>query len=376
MFFTRTDRDGRPSRLYLGTKKLSFCCVADEEAPGIAVHLDQLWARGDAKGVIRVATEAIRAAGQDQQRHHAIIYKYMGAGYHSTGHLSDAVVAFNNSIRLDPQDLQAWLLLGDTYLHQFRAREAVAVFEEAIVKRKLTGNLARLAKARTWIADWKDHDQLAAGIRRWLQGSMAQGVNPDVTIAEFTDVSNDALLWMTRHQRYSQDPTVTLPPLSASSPSTPALVPPSALRYRVGFVSSDLGVHPVSQLLRGMLTSIDKSRFEVVVYCLQAGSGWWRANISSGVEHMVAVHGWSTVDTATLVRSHHLQSLIDLNGHTLQSGLPILALRPAPLQFSFLGSPITTGQSGHQIPPLTHLVIIPHICCSVVVWYSIRHFLH
>ena len=35
--------------------------------------------------------------------------------------------------------------------------------------------------------------------------------------------------------------------------------------------------------------------------------------------------------------------LVDLNGHTRGSGLPLLRYRPAPVQMSWLGFPATTG---------------------------------
>jgi protein O-GlcNAc transferase len=35
--------------------------------------------------------------------------------------------------------------------------------------------------------------------------------------------------------------------------------------------------------------------------------------------------------------------LIELNGHTLHSGINLMAARPSPVQISFLGFPTTTG---------------------------------
>ena len=35
--------------------------------------------------------------------------------------------------------------------------------------------------------------------------------------------------------------------------------------------------------------------------------------------------------------------LIDLNGHTLRTGLPMFAYRPAPVQMTFLGYPLTSA---------------------------------
>jgi len=49
------------------------------------------------------------------------------------------------------------------------------------------------------------------------------------------------------------------------------------------------------------------------------------------------------MDAALEIAAHHIDILIDLNGHTLHSGLPIMSHRPAPIQMSYLGLPTTTG---------------------------------
>jgi predicted O-linked N-acetylglucosamine transferase (SPINDLY family) len=51
----------------------------------------------------------------------------------------------------------------------------------------------------------------------------------------------------------------------------------------------------------------------------------------------------NTQDAAASIAARGIEILIDLNGHTQNSGLPVMAHRPAPIQLSFLGLPTTTG---------------------------------
>ena len=53
----------------------------------------------------------------------------------------------------------------------------------------------------------------------------------------------------------------------------------------------------------------------------------------------------SLVAAASVIRSRSIDVLIDLNGQTLGSGLPILAYRPSPIQVTYLGLPQTTSLS-------------------------------
>ena len=50
-------------------------------------------------------------------------------------------------------------------------------------------------------------------------------------------------------------------------------------------------------------------------------------------------------DAATEIAARGIEVLVDLNGHTLHSGIGLMAHRPSPLQVSFLGFPTTTGAS-------------------------------
>jgi predicted O-linked N-acetylglucosamine transferase (SPINDLY family) len=51
---------------------------------------------------------------------------------------------------------------------------------------------------------------------------------------------------------------------------------------------------------------------------------------------MVSLHGKNAAAAAKIVKSHDIHILLDLNGHTLHSGLGIMGFRPAPVQVSVL----------------------------------------
>lgn len=114
-------------------------------------------------------------------------------------------------------------------------------------------------------------------------------------------------------------------------------------RLKVGFMSSDFGVHPVAQLVRGLFQMINTSRVEVFCFALQPKLSWWGQNISDTVEHFVWLQNMNTLDAAKEIARLGVEVLIDLNGHTMHSGLTIMTHRPAPVQMSFLGLPTTTA---------------------------------
>ena len=61
--------------------------------------------------------------------------------------------------------------------------------------------------------------------------------------------------------------------------------------------------------------------------------------------NLTPLHNLSSIAACSVISSLNISVLIDLNGLTLSSGLPVLRHRCAPTQFSYLGLPQTTGET-------------------------------
>lgn len=112
---------------------------------------------------------------------------------------------------------------------------------------------------------------------------------------------------------------------------------------RIGFVSAELRRHPVSAWLIPALDGLDRARY--CTFCYAATPE--KDDVSARIEAMV--DGWRDVAAlddaamAELVRADGIDILIDLSGHTAKNRLTCFALKPAPVQATWLGYPFTTG---------------------------------
>ena len=128
----------------------------------------------------------------------------------------------------------------------------------------------------------------------------------------------------------------------------PAL-PPRALaddpgrRLRIGYVTPDLGGHPVGSFIRPLLEAHDRSCFDVTCYIdsghAAACADWLRAL----PDRWRDVNGLADEAVAQLVREDAIDILVDLAGHTAHHRLLAFARRPAPVQVTYCGYPDTTG---------------------------------
>lgn len=114
-------------------------------------------------------------------------------------------------------------------------------------------------------------------------------------------------------------------------------------RLRIGYISSDFRRHVMVHFAWPFLTAYDRSRFEVHVYSLTGEEDNYSEVLRSKVDAWTNLCGKSREKIAERIYNDEIDILVDLAGHSLGSGLPALAYKPAPVQISGLGYMATTG---------------------------------
>ncbi len=116
-------------------------------------------------------------------------------------------------------------------------------------------------------------------------------------------------------------------------------------RLRIGYLSPDFYSHVVSCFMLPALARQDREKFET--FCYHSGSS--RDAVTERMRalagHWVDCAGQTDAQIAARIRADRIDILVDLAGHMAQQRLGVLALRPAPVQATYLGYPNTTGLS-------------------------------
>ena len=139
-------------------------------------------------------------------------------------------------------------------------------------------------------------------------------------------------------RRWAQD-------LAPAAPATPASSRARAAgRLRVGYVSSDFRIHATSSLLAEVWERHDRTRIATTAYSIgPAESSALRIRIETAFDRFVECGSESAEEIARRIVEDGIEVLIDLNGYTTHSKSEIFALRPAPVQVSWLGYLGTMG---------------------------------
>lgn len=160
------------------------------------------------------------------------------------------------------------------------------------------------------------HTALSLPLRAPEQQALAQGIAQDVLVHAGAGVSS--LAWQADRVRRRG-------------------------KVRLGFISPNFRDHPSAQINWRQFALRDRNRFEVFAYSLRQGEGTLRRRIEEHCDSFREVSGLASREIADRIARDGIDILVDLAGHMDFSRPEILALRPAPLQVSYLGFPGTMG---------------------------------
>lgn len=112
---------------------------------------------------------------------------------------------------------------------------------------------------------------------------------------------------------------------------------------RVGYVSPDFRRHSVARFLAPILANHRPEEVEAVLYGEVLSPDDMTARFQTLAHGYRTTCGLTEEQVAELVRADGIDILVDLAGHTGHNRLPVFALKPAPVQVTYLGYPSSTG---------------------------------
>lgn len=246
-----------------------------------------------------------------------------------------AVESLNRALALEPNHVGALLNLGAICLDGKRFPDALNLFRR-VLKQEPDNVTARLgaANASRQICQWGAVEAEEAAIARLLERT-GTPISPFILLSSHVTPADHlrAARLYGRSLRVSR--ADRLPPAPPADPDRP---------IRIGYLSSDFYHHATAFLAVELFERHDRSAFELFAYSHGPDDGSaMRHRLVAAFDHFVEVGHMSAAEAARRIRADGIDILVDLKGYTLGCRTEILALRPAPVQVSFLGYPGTMG---------------------------------
>ena len=246
------------------------------------------------------------------------------------GRLEEAAASYEAALRIKPNYAEAHYNRGNALKDLGRLDDAIASYDEAIRTRpdyaeahSSRGNaLTELGRLEDALASF----EAALGIKPDYAGAHS---NRLMTLHCYDEVQESAIFSAVQRfgRRFDQ--------AGASAPFTNA--PNPDRRLRIGYVSGDFRRHPVGYFLSGVLAHHARADVEVFCYGTFFRSDDLTATLRASVDHWRSLQGLTDDAASALIRADGIDILVDLSGHTAHNRLTMFALRPAPVQLSWLG---------------------------------------
>ena len=105
---------------------------------------------------------------------------------------------------------------------------------------------------------------------------------------------------------------------------------------KVGFVSGDIKLHPIFFWISSLFKHAPKDGFEIYCYASNYENGC-SESLRPYIHKITYVEHQNDLELAETVYKDGIHILVDLSGHTAYNRLGTFALKPAPLQITWLG---------------------------------------
>ena len=296
-----------------------------------------------------------------------------GVALMALGRGTEGVGSFRRAVELDPQHLHGWYGLGnalgaqnDTVGAEEAFRKVLAINPDYFGARnnlghalQRQGRMDEAIEAFTQaVAEAPDSALFTYNLAVAMQlagdpaGALpvyrrALELQPDYVkvhtniLLSLNYVAGSPEALLEEHRAFDAQQTRRFLP---AEPSWPNAKDPER-RLRIGYVSGDFHIHPVGNYLVGPLEHHDRNGFEVFCYSNDGQEDHVTARIATATDHWRDISAMTDERAAGLVRHDGIDILVDLSGHTDKNRPLLFALKPAPVQVSWLGYPGTTGMS-------------------------------
>ncbi len=293
-------------------------------------------------GIVRQALGDLPAAERSYRRATALMPNYadalnnLGIVLSDQRKSADAEVSYRAAIAARPDFAAAWNNLGNTLRDRGQLEEASKSYRRAIelqpgcaeAHNHLGTVLQLQARPAAAMASYRRAIELAPGLTEARSNLLnAMSYDPQSTPAEI----------FAAHREHAATLAPARPPMPHRNAAEPGR------RLRIGYVSPDFRSHSCAYFIEPLIAGHRRTDAEIFCYAQVKAPDSVTERLRSRADHWRSTVGLTDGALAELVRGDGIDILVDLAGHTAGNRLAAFALKPAPVQVSYLGYPTTTG---------------------------------
>jgi len=273
----------------------------------------------------------------------ASLYYNLGNANRELGKAAEAATQYQKAILLNPNDADVYNNLGNVQRELGDLSASIDSYQKALeINPQLYHAKVHWVHQKQHICDWKDLEKDISEIRAWVSNVPEAQISPfaflsmpNTTAQEQKECANH---WLKNRYTSAFNQGKAL----AFKHQTKRQVRPQKLR--IGYLSADFRLHPLASLISELIELHDRNAFEVYAYSYGVNDqSAERKRLEDAFDSFIDIRSLSTLEAATKINQDEIDILVDLTGFTQTTRSQIVALRPTPINVSWLGFPGTMG---------------------------------
>ncbi len=278
-------------------------------------------------------------------------YNNLGTALKHAGQMDDAISAYHKAITLAPDDAQTHHNLASLLTELNRIDEATRMFEKALaIDPDMAESRNQLMYQLRKVCNWDDIESLEARVLADAASGageltpfplLATAASPAVQLAcasgysarKFDRYQHARVRGEFRFKKRKKD------------------------KITIGYLSYNFRECATGFLIPDLFETHDRERFNIIGYSYAPDDhSDIRRRFEASFDRFEDIIDTSFEDSARRIHADGVDILVDLKGYTQNARTEISALRPAPIQVSYLGFPGTMGASF-----LDYIVVDPFV---------------
>lgn len=261
--------------------------------------------------------------------------------YQDMGSYEQAEGLAVKALQLEPQSSETWMRYATILDLQKRYRESMRAYKNAYAFNNNNHEaFIYYVRACRYICNWSNLEALEEKVNQLVASELISHRPLSEDPWSFTVRNMDVAMTQAVARRYAQQREQRVSQTGIRFNHQPE----AKEKLKIAYISGQFYNHPSMHLMVDLFKRHDRNQFEVHLFSYGKNDGsYYRQRAEQDADVFHEVKDLDFIAIAQKIYEAGIDILIDQRGHTLGNKQEIYALRPAPVQVTYLGYPATTG---------------------------------